>query len=172
MKPNCYNKHWPRQNLAELLRFLDRMHPEGLSLKTVSEKIRHTQQYVSQTFMKDDMKLSKAEMIARCYGYSLRLMYPKKDPLLIDRSQHYRTFPNSGNLHGLVEYLNDSNISINHMSQRIGKANSVITEAFNKGDIMLSTLYEIIRNLGIEVYWYFDEYKIHEYEKQSDERQD
>lgn len=151
-----YQKNWPRKNLGELVNFLDKQYPDGFSLAELSEKTHMTNQNISQMFRRDDMKLSRAEKIASDYGYRLRLFFPEKEIMGLDYSHKKRDFPNAGNLSGLVKYIADSNISINFMSQRIGRANIVLTNAFAKGDIFISTLYEIIKNLNIEVIWSFE----------------
>ena len=151
-----YNKSWPRKNLGELVNFLDRQYPQGYSLDDLSAKFGKSRQYISQTFQRDDMKLSKAEWIAEQYGYHLKLYFPVRERIGLDYSVHKREYPNAGNLAGLEKYIYDSNISINYMSQRIGRANNVLTNAFIRGDIFISTLYEVIKNLNIEVVWSFE----------------
>lgn len=152
-----YTKRWPRKNLGEFLNFLDRIYPEGYSLQDLSEATGMTQQNLSQMFTRDDAKLSKIEYLAGKYGYVLTLYYPQKTRLL--ESLHTRkecTYVNAGNLAGLQKYIQDSNITINHMSDRVGRNFCVIANAFKKGDIKLSALYEILKNLNINVIWNFE----------------
>jgi hypothetical protein len=155
-----YNKHWPKKNLGEIVNFIEKQFPQGLYISVIAKKLDKTPQYISGLFNKDDMKLSKAEEIADIFGYRLRLYFPVKEyPWGMQAPEPKRPFPNAGNLTGLVRYLSDSNITVNNMSKRIGKSNSVLTDAFNKGDILISTLYLIINNLDIEVIWIFEEKK-------------
>ncbi len=157
MKREAYNKNWPRKNLGELANFLDRQYPQGIVLKDMAARTATTVQNLSQMFVRDDMKLSRAEGIVRAYGCRLMLYFPEKARLGLDYSPKVlRPFPNAGNLAGLARYIADSNISINHMSQRIGRANSVLTTAFTRGDIFISTMYSILANLGIDVIWSFE----------------
>lgn len=161
MKRRINAKHWPRKNLGELLNFLERQHPEGLAIINIANKLGITQQSVSGMFMKDDIKLSRAEEIADAYGYELKLYFPKREsifgitpPMSLLKEKEY---PNIGNLAGLYKYLLDSNITLNHISQRIGMSFGVVQRAFSKGDIFISTLYEILKELNIDVYWSFEE---------------
>lgn len=152
-----YTKRWPRQNLGEFLNFLDRIYPEGYSLQDLSEVTGMTQQNLSQMFTRDDAKLSKIEDLADKYGYTLRLYYPQKTRLLEGmHNRKERIYANAGNLSGLQKYIQDSNITINHMSDRVGRTFCVISNAFKKGDIKLSALYEILKNLNINVIWNFE----------------
>lgn len=155
-KKESYTKKWPRQNLFEIASFLESQHPGGCSLKELSKKMDMTAQAVSQTFIRDDMTLSKAESIAAAYGYRLKLFFPIKDSHGITSAAAMREFPNAGNLAGLARYLRDSNITVNYMSQRIGRSNGVLTRALTTGDIYISTLYEVTRNLKIQVMWKFE----------------
>ncbi len=153
-----YKNTWPRKNLGELLNFLDRIYPEGYTLDTLAEKFGVTRESFSQMFRGDDAKLSKAEAIARAYGYRLTLYFPQKTRLLgeLHTSAPRHTYPDAGNLAGLVKYIQDSNISIHHMGLRIGRRYGPINAAFSKGDIKISMLYEILKNLNINVIWNFE----------------
>ena len=156
-KRGPYTKHWPRQNLGEFLNFLDRIYPEGYSLQDLSEVTGMTVANLSQMFIRDDAKLSKMEYLASRFGYTLTLFYPQKTRFLSDfHSGNAREYPNAGNLAGLAKYIQDSNISINHMSVRVGRAFCLISNAFKKGDIKLSALYEILKNLNINVIWNYE----------------
>lgn len=155
-----YKKHWPNQNLNELITFLETQFPGGMSCTDLAAAIGLSQQRISALFKKDDLKLSQAESIVEKFGYTLTLYFPKKEYFITD----YRPFgivkmkeyPNAGNLYGLYEYMRDSNISVNMMSKTLEMTYSVIDRAFKTGDIQISTLYEILKVLGIEVLWSFD----------------
>lgn len=152
-----YTKHWPRKNLGEFLNFLDRLYPGGYSLQDLSDATGMTVPNLSQMFIRDDAKLSKMEELAGKFGYSLTLYYPQKTRFLAEmHSVPEKHYPNAGNLAGLAKYIQDSNISINHMSIRVGRAFCLISNAFKKGDIKLSALYEILKNLNINVIWTFE----------------
>ena len=155
-----YKKKWPGKNLGHLIHFLEDRYPQGLSIYTMSKDFQITPQAVSNLFVNDDMKLSKAEWIARLYGYELRLFYPKRtysfehEPIKPKRS-----FPNAGNLAGLVQYIFDSNVSPSHVAQKINLYSGALNRAFEKGDIMLSTLNATTDALGIHVFWQFEKIK-------------
>lgn len=154
MERGCYNKKWPKKNLGELIAFIEGEFPEGIKLETISEKTGLAKQYISFMFKNDKMSLKMAERITSSLGHELKLYFPE----LHDMPKHpevMREYPNAGNLSGLVNYLSQRNISIHHMSGRIGKSDSVIKLAFEKGDIQLNTLYEITENLNIEFIWEF-----------------
>ena len=156
----AYIKSWPRQNLAELLQFLEQRHPGGLKLRDFSERSGLTQQYASSIFRRDDMRLSLAEKIADTYGYQLKLYFPQKEykfGIVPEGLSKYRKdYPNAGNLSGLAKYMQDSMRTINSLSEAVGLNYSVIKDAFNKGDIYISTLYKILKNLNIQVLWSFE----------------
>jgi len=158
-RKNVYAKHWPAKNLADLINFLERTHPEGLVLKDIAQETGISHQHLCQMLMRDDMRLSRVEEIAETLGYTLRLFFPQKvfpygRPAHL--SQRNREFPNAGNLAGLVRYINDSGMTVFHMSQRIGRANNVIKNAFETGNIAVSTLLDITDNLGITIEWSFE----------------
>ena len=150
-------KSWPRIVLNELITFIEQQHGYLPSLKEISEKTGLSVNNVSAMFIKDDMKLSRAEEIIRAYGYELKLFFPLKEyPHDWGKHSTRREFDNSGNLTGLVQYLKDSNITINHLRMRIGCHHSVIDQAFNSGNISLSYLYKIVENLNINVLWIYE----------------
>lgn len=157
MSREIYNKNWPRKNLGELVRFLEKMHPEGLALKTLSEEIGITQQALSSLFSKDDAKLSRIEQIVRCYGHELKLFFPLRTfPVEgIEIPPPKKTFPNAGNLSGLIRYINDSNYSIKYVAGLIPRYPSLLTRAFETGDILMSNLYQVLDALDICVIWKF-----------------
>lgn len=155
-KRKPYTKNWPRKNLGELIGFIEQQYPDGFSLEMLAERMNTSVQNVSRIFVRDDMKLSKAEEITNIFGYKLVLFFPERERIGLDYSPYRKKeYPNAKNLTGLVKYINDSNISINYMSQRINKANIVLMNAFNRGDIFISTLYDITHNLNIEFMWEF-----------------
>jgi len=152
-----YTKRWPRQNLGEFLNFLDRIYPNGYGLQELSDVTGMTKQNLSQMFVRDDAKLSRMEEFADKFGYVLTLYYPQRTSLLNGLHEgNRREFPHAGNLAGLVKYMQDSNITIYHMSVRLGRSSPLITNAFKKGDIKLSALYEILKNLNINVIWNYE----------------
>ena len=155
-RKHAYRKRWPAKNLGELLNFLEDLHPDGLSLKELSEELGITVQAISNIFIRDDLKLSKAEDIVRSYGYELRLFFPVKTyPVGIEPPQNERSFENAGNIAGLAKYIYDSNWTINSVSRSMDIYPTVLTNAFTKGDILLSSLYKITDSLGICFFWKF-----------------
>lgn len=157
MSREIYNKSWPKKNLGELVNFLERIHPEGLSLKILSDEIGITPQGLSSLFSRDNAKLSRVEQIVGRYGYELKLFFPVRTfPVEgIEIPPPKRTFPNAGNLAGLVRYINDSNYSIKYVANLIPRYPSLLTRAFETGDILISNLYQILDALGICVLWKF-----------------
>lgn len=152
-----YRKRWPRKNLGELLNFLEGLHPQGLSLNELSGELGLTVGALSNLFMRDDLKLSRAEYIVSAYGYRLRLFFPVKTyPEGITPPVYTRKFDKAGNITGLAKYIYDSNWTINSVSKEIGIWPSILTNAFNKGDILLSNLYRITDALGIYFIWEYD----------------
>lgn len=111
------------------------------------------------------MKLSKAEKIAQALGYKLRLYFPVRTRIGLDFSVRKEDYPQAGNLTGLAKYLYDSNISIDRMCKRLGRAHSVLKNAFANGDIALSTLMNVIDNLGIDIIWKFESLNEDNYEE-------
>lgn len=151
-----YKKKWPRKNLGHMLNFLEEQYPQGISIYTMSKKFKMTPQAVSNMFVHDDMKLSKAEWIARQFGYELRLFFPKKTySFEYEPKEPKRTFPNAGNLAGLVQYIYDSNVSPSHVAERINLYSGALNRAFERGDILLSVLNAITDALGIFTFWEF-----------------
>lgn len=150
-----YIKSWPCNNLGELVRFLNSIYPEGYTIRDVAERCGTTVQNLSQMFTKDNMRLKFIEEIAGAYGYTLSLYFPVKEKMDIIYVTKKREWPNAGNLQGLAQYIADSNITVNYMSQRIGHGNNVLTNAFNTGNISISVLYEVLANLNIDVIWEF-----------------
>lgn len=148
---------WPRQNLKELIAFIEEQHGCEPTLENISERAGLSAANISAYFVRDDMKLSRAEEIVRKYGYELKLFFPLKEyPFGWETHISRKEFPNAGNLTGLVKYIYDSNITINHMRKRIGRSYAMITKAFTTGDIFLSNLYLMTNNLNIDVLWIFE----------------
>lgn len=152
-----YTKKWPRKNLGELVNFLELQHPEGLSLRSLADDLDVTAQTVSRTFIRDDMKLSRAEEIAKAYGYELKLFYTEKEFLFEPINPVKRkNFPNAGNLAGLIKYIYDCNYSVAYVCTLANMNYNILMAALTNGDIFVSRLYEIVNALKIEVLWIFD----------------
>lgn len=152
-----HKKAWPGKVLGEVISFIEREHGCIPSLETIAEKTGLSTAVISAMFMRDDMKLSRAEYIASCYGYELKLFFPIKEyPLGWEVHAAKRNFPNAGNLSGLARYLHDSNITVFNMSKRIGRNIMMLTNALTKGDIFLSNLEQITENLNIKVLWIYE----------------
>lgn len=154
MRPTSYIKKWPAKHLSELVAFLEKQHDDNLSIKDVANRTGMTIQYISFLFRKDDMKLSRAENIAKAYGYTLKLYFPQREWKY--EGPNRREFPNAKNLSGLVQYMNDSNKTVNSLSQELRISNGVLTKAFNNGDIFISMLYTVVEMLNIEFIWSFE----------------
>ena len=156
-KQLVYVKSWPRKNLGELLNFLEQMHPEGISLKALSGRLGMTPGAISNLFMRDDMKLSKAETIVRAYGYELKLYFPAKVYAEgIEPPKHGLTFDNAGNLKGLAQYIYDSNWTINFVAHSMGMYATMLSNSIKRGDIFLSKLYNVTDALGICFEWRYE----------------
>lgn len=150
-------KKWPRKTLGELVNFIEQFYPDGLSLTGIAADLDVTPQAVSNMFRRDDMKLSRAEEIIRSYGYELKLYYPVRvfnDGYI--PMPPTRLYPNAGNLTGLVKYIQDSEYSMAFVAERNNISTSTLTMAFTKGDILLSTLYEVIDSLGLWMKWEYE----------------
>lgn len=149
-----HKKSWPAKNLKEIIDFLEHEHGGEPSLEEISKQTGLSTANLSAMFVKDDMKLSRAEEIVRSYGYELSLFFPLKEyPFCWESHVIRREFPNAGNLSGLVKYMYDLNMTINSMSKRINRSNCVLSKAFATGDIFLSCLYDIIKNFNIDIIW-------------------
>lgn len=150
-------KNWKGVVLRELISFIEDRHSGDMSLKSIAEVTGLSVGNISAMMIRDDMKLSRAEEIVSAYGFRLRLFFPLREyPVTWAVRTTERKYPDAGNLEGLVKYLHDSNITVNHMSTRIGSSHCVIDRAFKTGDIFLSTLYTILENLNIEVIWMYE----------------
>lgn len=150
-------KSWPRKNLGELINFLETQHPEGLSLKTMSDRWKVSKANISNVFRRDDMKLSRVEEIAKLYGYELNLYFPVRH-----LDEGYVPVPprgkydNAGKLQGLVKYIQDSEYTISFIAEKMGVAPSTLSYDFRKGDMMLSLLNKMLDTLGICAIWNFE----------------
>jgi len=150
-------KKWPRKVLGELANFIEQFYPEGISLTDVARDLDTTPQAISNMFRRDDMKLSRAEEIAAKYGYELKLYYPvRKYEDGYQPPPPRRSYPNAGNLSGLLKYMQDSDYSMNFVAERSHLSTGVLTKAFEKGDILLSTLYNILDNINLYVTWKYE----------------
>lgn len=156
MKKQSYKKIWPRKNLGELLNFLEEQHPEGLSLHVLAEKFNMTTAGVSNMFRKDDCRLSKIEEIADRYGYKLILYFPVRT--FLDGyvpAPPKKTYPNAGNISGMVKYFQDSEYSIPFVAEYMHILPAVLRYAFNKGDIKVSIINKFQDAFGKCVVWDF-----------------
>ena len=152
-----YKKCWPRKNLGEVVLFLESIHPEGLSINVIGKEIGMTPGAVSNMFMKDNMRLSKAEEIARKYGYTLTLLFPTKTyPEGIEAPKHGRTFERAGNLAGLAMYIYDSRKTVNSVANEMGIWPTMLVNAMKTGDIFLDKLYKVTDHLRIGVQWIYE----------------
>ena len=149
------HRSWPCKNLGELINFLEEQNPKGLNISEIAKRMGCTPQHISALLLKDEMKLSYVEKIARSYGHELKLYFPvwtKENP---SKSKD-RSFPTAGNLTGLAKYIYDSNRTVNSVSTDMNKPGSIMEQAFRKGDIKISTLYEILAQLNIITQWKFE----------------
>lgn len=154
----AYTKNkWPRKNLGELVNFLEEQHPEGLSLSALCTSLGVKKGTVSNMFRHDDMHLSRAESIARAYGYTLRLYFPvrKLEDGYLPCPPRV-TYDNAGNLAGLVKYIQDSEYGVPFIAERMKVNANTIRRAFRRGDIMMSTLNLMLDTLGICMIWKFE----------------
>ena len=151
-----YNKRWPRKNLGDLVSFLEEINPQGINVTSLANRLGGSAGNISNMFCRDDMKLSKAEQIARAYGYKLLLYFPKRDPDDTFGVAPFKlNYPNAGNLTGLVEYIRDSGYSITFFSEQSGIGRNILQRAFTNGDISLATLNHILDTMGLCVIWKF-----------------
>lgn len=154
-------KKWPKKNLGELISFIEQFHPGGVSLEVLAGELETTPQGVSNMFRRDDMKLSRAEEIVRLYGYELKIYYPVREfvdgYIPPEPKKHY---PKAGNLSGLVKYIQDSEWSFSFVAEQSKLSPSTLTKAFTKGDILLSTLNNVVDSLGIVTVWRYEKQTI------------
>lgn len=151
----CKTKRWPCATLRPLVEFLENMHPEGINEETLASEIGMSAKSISSMFMRDNTHLSRAEDIARCYGFELRLKYLPERPYVYDNHGLY-DFQNAGNLYGIVEYCNRMNRTINALAGKAGCKRDTIKHALETGDIMLDILYRILFGVGLKVEWCFE----------------
>ena len=150
-------KNRKSENLSEILAFLHSLHPEGLAPGVIAQETGLSSHSLSAAFIKDNMHLSRAEYIAKCYGYKLFLVFPKRKLVNgMAPPPRKREFPNAGNLSGLVDYILDSNYSVAYVAGRVGCGRGLLERAFASGDIMISSLKQITEGLGIEVQWVWE----------------
>ena len=157
MKKSTYKKHWPKKNLGELVNFLEARYGGAISLNELAGDLGNTVGSWSNLFNRDDMKLTKAEAIARHYGYSLTLMFPER---IFESGYHppvrVRPCTTAGNLTGMYLWIRDSGMTLKQVADRMGITPNVITKAFKTGDILISTLYLFTDTFGITVLWEFN----------------
>lgn len=157
VKGRANKKKWPRKILGELINFLEEMTPEGISLLAISGRTGASPSSISNAFVRDDMKLSKAEEIASRYGYALKLFFPVRrheDGYVPAKPK--KEYPDAGNLTGLIKYIQDSEYSITFVAERNDISPNVLNRAFKSGDISLNTLYRVLDSLNLCVIWRFE----------------
>ena len=156
-RARSYRKRWPGKILGELTAFLRERHGGEMNEREIAKVLGCTQQNVCSMFIHDDMRLRKAEWIAEAYGYTLELYFPKKQFFFEDQlpPPHKTSYPNSGNLLGLTEYMLDSNWSVLHLSRITGCSYMALKNAFADGDIRLSELRRCTDAIKITCVWKF-----------------
>lgn len=147
-------KKWIGPRTKPLLVFLSGLHPEGLSLSTLSQELKMSIPAVSYMFRTDNMHLSRAEYIARIYGYSLHLEY-RYSGVYPPYTEYHPSTSTMSNLSGIDEYCKRMNRSLHFVANSVGLHRDSLAKALAKGDILLSTLYTITDGLGLEVKWSF-----------------
>lgn len=157
MKPGrCFSKKWPCQTLRPVSQFLNRMHPEGIHVRTVANKLGMSPQSFSAYFQNDNMHLSKAEAIAAAYGCRLVLEYRYEGEYPDAGGKAEIHVPEEvGNLAGIEEYRQRMGLSIKGLADRCGCNRATITNALRRGDIMLDMLAEITNGLNLNVDWHW-----------------
>lgn len=153
----AHKKHWPRKNLGPLVDFLEERYPEGISLAKLSQEFGVTKGSISNMFIKDDIKLSKAEWIALHYGYELKLFFPLKrypedymPPVRIKEE-----FPDAGNLTGMYNYIRDSGLRLIDAARKCELTKKVLADALTRGDMQVSVLNKFLDGFEICVIWKF-----------------
>ena len=153
----AYTKNkWPRKNLGELVNFLEERHPEGLSLSAVAGVLGVKEGAVSNMFSHDDMHLRRVESIAQAYGYTLHLFFPVRELGDYEPSKPRVIYDDAGNLAGLVKYIQDSEYSLPFIAEQMKISSNTLRHAFRTGDIMMSTLNQMLDALGICMIWKFE----------------
>lgn len=152
-------KKWPRKNLGELINFIESKETDGLTLDALSQRLGVSKGSISNVFCHDDMKLSRAEEISSIYGYRLSIYFPTpyygfEDGM--EPCEKKRAFPNAGNLTGLINYIQQSDLTISYAAVKTGVSPNVLYRAFNTGDIMISTLNRCTDALNIRTIWEFE----------------
>lgn len=149
-----YKKIWPNDNLKEVVTFLTERHCGNPSLASVADRLGMNAKGVSRMLCKDDMKLSKAEEIARKYGYRLILHFPPcLYPTGEERPVRDCPYTCAGNLSGLVRYVFQRCLNIETAVSVTGCSRGILIRAFQKGDIMIGTMLRITEALNITVFW-------------------
>lgn len=151
-----HKNHWPRRNLSEIIRFLENVTEGKMTLKSLSEKMGTTEQNISNMFLRDDMRLSRAMKIAKLYGYRLTILFPKWKDYGIPPLTKKQEYPNAGQLQGLIDYTYNANWTKHKLSQFTKLSYDCINQAFATGDIKLSYLYRIMAELNIDAKWVFE----------------
>lgn len=149
-------KSWDTRDLIHLRHVLENYYEGEIPLSNLSKLTGRTVQDLSNKFRADDMKLSCAEEIAHAIGYELKLLFPQKTYLPgITTPKPKYNFKEKNQLTGLVQYFNDSNLTVHCISQRTGLNTNGLMKAIRKGDIHIKDLNRILRELNIDIIWEF-----------------
>lgn len=140
--------------INEVISFIEERNGGHFSEIEVARVLNVTPQAISQMKVKDNMRLSKAEHIAECYGYRLVLAWPNwSEKSGIEPLERKKVHDGAGNLSGLEQYILDSNRTIGSAAQMANIGRGILYRAFSTGDIMLRDLTVLSESLGIEAKW-------------------
>ncbi len=146
--------HWPAKNLGEVIAFLSRQHPDGITIRAVSERMNITPQAVSARLKSDDASLSWVENLAQKYGYVLIFRWYVSECAGLNHIENPADkFPHARNLLGIAQYAVSYNMSINALASKLSMNYRVVERALKTGDIKISTLTAVIKKLNIRVEW-------------------
>lgn len=153
MKKARAKKSWPCGRTGPLVEFLLGIYPEGIPLADLASKLGVSVSVISNAFRVDNMHLSRAEAIAKAYGYELRLIYRYRGQYPSDSV--YTPSRNVGNLSGLEEYCQRMKRTYHFIATNAGFNGRALASAISKGDIMLDRLDTISTCLGLSIDWNF-----------------
>ena len=146
-------KTWPCVHTGPLVEFLLGIYPEGIPLADLSSKLGVSVSVISNSFRVDNMHLSRAEAIAKVYGYDLRLIYRYRGQYPSDSV--YTPSRNVGTIYGIEEYCQRLKRTYHFIATNAGFNGRALASAINKGDIMLDRLNRISTCLGLSIDWVF-----------------